>query len=284
MNAIVNAIEVKEVCKAYPGFQLDHVSLSLPSGTILGLVGENGAGKTTLIKLILGMLRKDAGTIRVLESADVRADVKVREDIGVVMDEVYLPPAMKAPETGKMLGMVYWNWDRDVFEDLLSRLRIPTDKQLSDFSRGNKMKLGIACALSHHPRLLVLDEATSGLDPVVRDELLDILLEFTREEDHSILMSSHIVSDLEKACDYIAFLHEGKFLLAEEKDKLFEQYGKLSCSREDFAGLNPAAVIGTRETAYGVECIVRKEMVSQNFRLQPVHIEEVFVMMARREV
>ncbi len=278
---MMNAIELNNVCKTYPGFQLDHVTFDLPSGTILGLIGENGAGKTTLIKLILGMVKKESGDIKVLDIPDLLKNPQIKESIGVVMDEVNLPYVMKAPEIGKMMRLIYQNWDQDAFERYLTALRIPADKKFMDFSRGNKMKLGIVCALSHHPKLLILDEATSGLDPVVRDELLDILLEFTRDEQNSVLMSSHIVSDLEKACDYIAFLHEGKLMLTEEKDRLKERYGKLNCTREEFAHLNPAAIVGKRETSYGVECIVRKELLTGEVRMHPVDIEELFVMMVK---
>lgn len=255
--------------------------MALPEGAIMGLVGENGAGKTTLIRLLLGMTKRESGSVHVLGCPDLRAEPGAREEIGVVMDEVNLPPVMKAPEIGRMLGMIYRSWDKSRFEELLSGFRIPADRKFSELSRGNKMKLGIACALSHRPRLLVLDEATSGLDPVVRDELLDILLDFTRDESHAILMSSHIVSDLEKACDYIAFLHEGKLLLAEEKDRLMEDYGKLSCSREAFSRLDPAGVVGRRETPYGVECIVRKSACGTDGRIQPIKLEELFVMMVK---
>lgn len=277
----MNAIEVNGVSRAYPGFLLDHISFSLPTGTILGLVGENGAGKSTLMKLILGMIRADSGSVSVLGYNDLRANPKIREDLGVVMDESCFPAVMKAAEIGTMLSMIYRNWDERDFEHLLAVLGIPKDKMFGKLSRGNKMKLGIACALSHHPKLLILDEATSGLDPVVRDELLDILLDFTRDESHSILMSSHIVSDLEKACDYIVFLHEGRILLSGEKDLLLEQYGKVCCSRERFAQISSAAVIGKRETDYGVECIAGREALSGAVKVQPVGLEELFVMMVK---
>lgn len=277
----MNAIEVNGVSRAYPGFLLDHISFSLPTGTILGLVGENGAGKSTLMKLILGMIRADSGSVSVLGYNDLRANPKIREDLGVVMDESCFPAVMKAAEIGTMLSMIYRNWDERDFEHLLAVLGIPKDKMFGKLSRGNKMKLGIACALSHHPKLLILDEATSGLDPVVRDELLDILLDFTRDESHSILMSSHIVSDLEKACDYIVFLHEGRILLSGEKDLLLEQYGKVCCSRERFAQISSAAVIGKRETDYGVECIAGREALSGAMKVQPVGLEELFVMMVK---
>lgn len=277
----MNAIEVNGVSRAYPGFLLDHISFSLPTGTILGLVGENGAGKSTLMKLIFGMIRADSGSVSVLGYNDLRANPEIREDLGVVMDESCFPAVMKAAEIGTMMSMIYRNWDERDFEHLLAVLGIPKDKMFGKLSRGNKMKLGIACALSHHPKLLILDEATSGLDPVVRDELLDILLDFTRDESHSILMSSHIVSDLEKACDYIVFLHEGRILLSGEKDLLLEQYGKVCCSRERFAQISSAAVIGKRETDYGVECIAGREALSGAVKVQPVGLEELFVMMVK---
>lgn len=277
----MNAIEVNGISRAYPGFLLDHISFSLPTGTILGLVGENGAGKSTLMKLILGMIRADSGSVSVLGYNDLRANPEIREDLGVVMDESCFPAVMKAAEIGTMMSMIYRNWDERDFEHLLAVLGIPKDKMFGKLSRGNKMKLGIACALSHHPKLLILDEATSGLDPVVRDELLDILLDFTRDESHSILMSSHIVSDLEKACDYIVFLHEGRILLSGEKDLLLEQYGKVCCSRERFAQISSAAVIGKRETDYGVECIAGREALSGAVKVQPVGLEELFVMMVK---
>lgn len=280
----MNAIAVRNVCKAYQNFQLDHVSLTLPEGTILGLVGENGAGKTTLIRLILNLIRKDEGEIQVFGKPDALSEPAIREEVGVVLDEVCLPAPMKASEIGKMMGMIYQSWDSTVYDRLLSNLRIPTDKPFSDFSRGNKMKLGIVCALSHHPKLLILDEATSGLDPVVRDELLDILLEFTRDETHAVLMSSHIVSDLEKACDYIAFLHEGRLLLSEEKDRLQEMYGKIVCSRADSEKISPGDIIGKRDTGYGVECIIKRTDAVRELNVQPVNIEELFVMMAKGDM
>ena len=267
----MNAIEVRNVCKAYQNFQLDHVSLTLPE-------------KTTLIRLILDLARKDAGEIQVYGKDDAMSVPSFRNEVGVVLDEVSLPPVMKAAEIGKMMGMIYSAWDQVVYDGLLSGLKIPQDKCFKDFSRGNKMKLGIACALSHHPKLLILDEATSGLDPVVRDELLDILLDFTRDESHAILMSSHIVSDLEKACDYIAFLHEGKLLLSEEKDRLQEMYGKLVCSREDFEKISSEDIIGKRDTGYGMQCIVKRTDVTRGLNLQPVGIEELFVVMVKGDL
>ncbi len=277
----MNALEIRNVEKQFSEFQLDRVSLTLPEGTIMGLIGENGAGKTTLIKLILGMLTKDAGEISVLGQNDIRHMPELKERIGVVLDEVYLPPYMKVQQIGKMMGMLYRQWDSDCFEDLVRKLRIPSGKQFKELSRGNKMKMGIACALSHQAELLLLDEATSGLDPLIRDEILTILLDFTRDEKHSVLMSSHIVSDLDKACDYIAFLHEGRLLLSEEKDRLLEEYGSLVCTHETYSSLPPDAVVGKRETPYGMECIVRTSAVNPSLPIHPVTLEELFIQMVK---
>ena len=209
----MNAIEVTNVKKEYPEFTMDNVSLTLPSGMILGLIGENGAGKTTLIKAMLGMIPIDGGTVSVLGCTTPHQNKKIMEDIGVVMDESGLPPYLNILQIGTMMKDIFHNWDTETFQSLVKKLKIPENTKVAELSRGNQMKAGIICALSHNPKLLILDEATSGLDPVIRDEVLDLLLDFTREEDHSILLSSHIVSDLEKVCDYIVFLHEGKVLL-----------------------------------------------------------------------
>ena len=278
----MSAFELRNLTKTYPGFEMKDLNLSLPEGTIMGLVGENGAGKSTTIRLMLGMILPDSGSINVLGETDLRKHPKVREDIGVVMDDVNLPASMTIMETGKIMEKIYSNWDSAYFSRLADTLRIPKDKKFSELSRGNRMKAGFACALAHHPKLLLLDEATSGLDPIVRDELLDILLDFTREEDHSILMSSHIVSDIEKACDYVCFLHEGNIILVEEKDRIRDVYGKVQTTAGVLDALDPAAVIGRRSGPYGTEAIIRKDLVP-DMDTMPVDIEELFVFMIKGE-
>lgn len=173
------------------------------------------------------------------------------------------------------------NWDENAYQEYLEKLSVPVDKKFGEFSRGMEMKLGIAVAMSHHAKLLILDEATNGLDPVVRDEVVEMFSEFTREEDHSILMSSHIVSDLEKICDYIAFLHKGKLLLCEEKDLLKEQYGIIHCTTEQLAELEPSAIKGKKESAYGVEAMVLRDAVPAGMEISPIDIEQLFVFMAK---
>lgn len=260
---------------------MDHIDLALPCGCIMGLIGENGAGKSTTIRLILNMIRRDSGTITIL-GKDNRGEMKMtKEDIGVVLDEVGFPECLTAKQVHNIMRNTYQRWDETVYFAYLNKLDIPSDREFKDFSRGMKMKLGIAVAMSHHPKLLILDEATNGLDPVVRDEVLDIFSEFTRNETHAVLISSHIVSDLEKICDYIAFLHKGKLLLCEEKDVLLERYGILHCTAEQLRELDPGAIRGKKESAYGVEAVVRRDAIPSGMNVSPVSVEELFVFMAK---
>lgn len=273
----MNAIELNGLEKHYPGFDLK-IDLTLPRGCILGLVGENGAGKSTTIRMLLGMTKPDGGSLRVLgkELAD-------KEEIGVVLDEPAFPECLSPRQLGKVMAGIFRSWDQAAYEKLLQKLSLPTDKKFKDFSRGMKMKLSIAVALSHRPRLLVLDEPTSGLDPVVRDEVVELFADFTRDEEHSVLISSHIVSDLEKICDYVAFLHKGRLLLCEEKDALREEYALAQLSRADFEALDPAAVIGSRRSPYGISAIIRREAAPSWLALEPVSIEDLFILMVKEE-
>lgn len=281
MSAIKNAIEIKNLTKTYPDFTLDHLNLTLPCGCIMGLIGENGAGKSTTIKLILDMIHRDSGTITILGKDNQNELCLTKEDLGVVLDEVGFPECLTAKQVDHVMKYTYKKWDSKVYFDYLKKLSIPDNKEFKDFSRGMKMKLGIAVALSHDPKLLILDEATSGLDPVVRDEVIDIFSEFTRDENHAVLISSHIVSDLEKICDYIAFLHKGKLLLCEEKDILLEQYGIIHCTAEQLGALEPSAIRGKKVSPYGVEAIVRRDSVPVGMSVSPISIEELFVFMAK---
>ena len=273
----MNAIELKGLKKSFPDFTLGPVDLAVPEGTILGLIGENGAGKSTTIKLMLGLLRTDGGSITILGQDAKKLD---KNEIGVVLDEPGFPSLLNAKEIRSFLKDIYRNWDDAVWQEYMRRFELPQEKKFSEFSKGMKMKLAIAAAMSHHARLLILDEPTSGLDPVVRDEVVGILSEFTREPDHSVLLSSHIVSDLEKLCDYIAFLHKGQLLLNEEKDALYEEYGLLRCDLETLRTLDPNAIIGKKETPYGAEVILRREAAG-NLTLSPIGIEELFIFMVK---
>ena len=247
----------------------------------MGLIGENGAGKSTTIKLILDMLRKDSGTITILGKDNSENLSLIKEDIGVVMDEVGIPECLTAKQVGKVMKHTFRNWDEAEYARLLQKLSLPDNKPFRNFSRGMKMKLGIAVAMSHGAKLLLLDEPTSGLDPVVRDEVVEMFYDFTRDENHSILISSHIVSDLEKLCDYVAFLHKGKLLLCEEKDGLLSEYGILHCTAEQLSELDENAVNYRKETPYGVEVMVSRKNVPATFKISPISIEELFVFMVK---
>ena len=277
----MNALEIKGLTKHFSGFSLDHLDLTLPSGCILGLIGENGAGKSTTIKLILDILHKDGGTVTVLGRDNEKEIRSIKEDVGVVMDESGIPECLTAKQVGRVMKHTFKNWDDGEYCRLLKKLSLPVDKQFKDFSRGMKMKLGIAVAMSHGAKLLLLDEPTGGLDPVVRDEVLDMFYEFTRDEDHSILISSHIVSDLEKLCDYVAFLHKGKLMLCEEKDSLLSEYGVIHCSAEELSSLHADAVKYKKETPYGVEAMVLRSRVPATVKVSPITIEELFVFMVK---
>ena len=277
----MNALEIKGLTKHFSGFSLDHLDLTLPSGCILGLIGENGAGKSTTIKLILDILHKDGGTVTVLGRDNEKEIRSIKEDVGVVMDESGIPECLTAKQVGRVMKHTFKNWDDGEYCRLLKKLSLPMDKPFKDFSRGMKMKLGIAVAMSHGAKLLLLDEPTGGLDPVVRDEVLDMFYEFTRDEDHSILISSHIVSDLEKLCDYVAFLHKGKLMLCEEKDSLLSEYGVIHCSAEELSSLHADAVKYKKETPYGVEAMVLRSRVPATVKVSPITIEELFVFMVK---
>ena len=277
----MNALEIKNLTKTFPGFTLDHLNLTLPSGCVMGLIGENGAGKSTTIRLILDMLRSDSGTITIL-GRDSRENTRLtKEEVGVVLDEIGLPECLNTRQVGKVMAGTFRSWNQAEYERILKQFNLPEGKPFKAFSRGMKMKLGIAIALSHGSKLLLLDEPTGGLDPVVRDEVVEMFSDFTRDESHSILISSHIVSDLEKLCDYIAFLHKGKLLLCEEKDQLLAEYGMLHCAGEEIDAIDPEAVIYRKSSPYGVQAIVRRQAVPGDLPISPISIEELFVFMVK---
>jgi ABC-2 type transport system ATP-binding protein len=278
----MNAIELDGITKRYEGFLLDHVSFTLPQGAIMGLVGENGAGKSTTIKLIMNAIKKESGTIRVLgEDNTASAFLDVKQDIGIVLDEAYFPEVLSPAQVGMVMKHTYRKWDDVMYQRYLSQLDIPLKKQFRDFSRGMKMKLAIAVALSHQPKLLVLDEATSGLDPMVRDEILTLFNDFTRDEEHSILLSSHIVSDLEKVCDYIAFLHKGKLMLCEEKDRLLEEYAIVKTTQAALDQLPADTVVSSKTGTYGVEALVRKERLPYGVQTEFTTLENIILFLAK---
>lgn len=274
----MNALEIKNVTKKYKGFTLDNINLTLPSGCIMGLIGENGAGKSTLIKAILGMIKYD-GTISVLGAEGNAELLNAKQDIGVVLDQSYFPDGINVKQVNSIMKNTYENWDENEFFGYIDKFSLPLDRAFKDYSRGMRMKLSMAVALSHKAKLLILDEPTGGLDPIVRDEIVDILYDYTRAEDHSVLMSSHILSDLEKLCDYIAFIHEGKLVFVDEKDALTERYGLVNCSEAEFEFIKDAAV-GVRKNGYSVQALVDRKKAA-GIKTESATLEEIIVFMVK---
>ena len=247
---------LKDVCKNYPGFTLDHVSFEVPRGSIMGFIGENGAGKTTTIKLILNEIKRQGGSISVLGMDNQKEERKIKEQIGVVLDEGFFFIDMTSRDIAKVMRPLYRSWEDSLYSRYLREFRLPENKPIKEYSKGMKMKLSIATALAHQPKLLILDEATSGLDPVMRSEILDIFLDFIQEEDHSILLSSHITSDLEQIADYITFLHQGRIIFSRSKDERLQQYGILKCSAADYHKIDRGDIVGSRQNRFGWELLV----------------------------
>lgn len=248
-----NCILVQNLCRRFDGFALENVSFRVPKGRIVGFIGENGAGKSTTINLILNTLEKDSGEIQVFGRD--HADPAVKNETGVVFDACNFPGVFTAKDVERMLSGVYPTWDSALFQGYLTRFQLPFQKAVKSFSKGMKMKLSIACALAHRPRLLILDEATAGLDPVIRDEILDLLLDFLQDEEHSVFFSSHITSDIQKIADYVVLIHQGRIVFEEEKDSLLDYYGILRCGRG--VDVPPEDYIVRRETGVSVEYLVR---------------------------
>ena len=280
-----NALELRHVSRRLGDFELRDVNLTLPKGCILGLVGENGAGKSTTIRLLTGELRPDSGTVSVLDTEPGGPDFRsVKERLGVVLDDAWFPEILNARQVGTMMAMTYESWDAELYESYLARFALPREKNFKDYSRGMRMKLAIAAALAHRPEVLLLDEATAGLDPIVRDEVLEIFREFSEAEDHAILISSHILSDLEKLCDYIAFLHQGKLLFCQEKDRLLENYGLFVGTRQQAEELAEDAVLAREDSGFGgVRAIVRRDAVPACLPLEKPTVEDIILAMVRKE-
>ena len=252
-----NCIEIKGLCKSYGDFSLNNINLTLPGGSILGLIGENGAGKTTTIKCILNLIRRDAGEITVLGHDNIREERLAKQDIGLVLDECFFHDTLRPLDVGRILAPSFQRWDEALFRSYLKKFSLPEKKLIKEFSRGMKMKLSLSAALAHRPKLLILDEATAGLDPVVRDEILDEFLGFIQDEDHAILMSSHITSDLEKVADYIAYIHQGEVVLSDAKDSILDSYGRVGCTAAQLEDIDPRDVLRVRKGSFGCEALVK---------------------------
>lgn len=277
---MTNALMISGLTKTYKDFILDHVSFTVPSGSIVGLIGENGAGKSTTINAILGLIQKEAGVVSILEKEELNKEIK--EQIGVVFDGSNYPEILSPKKLNQVMKNIYKLWDEQMYFHLLKQFSLPIDKKIKQFSKGMKMKLAITVAFSHHSKLLLLDEATSGLDPVIRDDILDMLLDFVQEEEHSILVSSHITSDLEKIADYIIFIHKGKVVFFKPKDELMEQYGIMKCGAAQFDALDKSDIIVYRKMDYEWQILIsNREKMQKKYSkamIVPATIDEIMLL------
>ena len=277
MNA--NSISVHNLRKRFPGFLLDDISFQVPCGRIVGFIGENGAGKSTTIKLILDQLRRDGGSIEIFGKDNTK--YLQHGSIGVVFDECKFHDVLNAQDLGEILSGIYNSWDQTLYTQYLKQFGIPLAQRIKELSKGMKMKLSIICAISHHPDILILDEATTGLDPVVRDEILDLFLDFIQNEQHSVLFSTHITSDIQKIADYVVLIHNGKLIFEEQKDEMIYNYGIIRCKKADFSQINPDDYLISRETTLSMECLVRdREAVRKkysNFIVDNASIEDIML-------
>ncbi len=255
MTDFENAIEISGLTKRFDGFTLSDVSFNVPKGSIMGFIGQNGAGKTTTIKAVLNIIKADSGKINIFGMDNTRHEYEIKEHISAVFDELPFHDSLSAKQLEIIMDGIYKNWDNAKFKEYLDRFRLPEKKPFGKFSKGMKMKLQIAAALSHGAKLLIMDEATTGLDPVVRDEILHIFLEYLQDESNSILMSSHITSDLEKIADSVTFIDKGRLLISGYKDDIIESHGVIKCSRSDYGDISREDIVSARISDFGV-CVM----------------------------
>lgn len=283
-----NILEVKNLTKDYGDFRLNKLSFTIPRGVIMGLIGENGAGKSTTINCILNEIQKDSGDILVFGKDNITEEIAIKSKLGIVFDENHFPDIFTPMEIGKYMAGIYRGWDWSAYRQFLDKFELPKDKKIKDFSKGMKVKLAFAVALSHNAEFLILDEATSGLDPIIRDDILDILLDYVQDEAHAVLVSSHITSDLEKIADYITFIHKGALIFSHRKDDLIDNYGIVSCGASIFDSLNKADVIAYRKEDYQFKALVKdRHKVAKEYPkaiVEPAAIEEIMLLHVKGEV
>ena len=281
MDEVINVIELKDVVKDYGDFKLDKISFAVPEGSVCGFIGQNGAGKTTTINLILDVIKKDAGEVLLFGQPVDGKSASLREDVGVVFDEMGFHDFMTGKDINIMMKNIYKNWDEEVFFDYLKRFSLPSKKPCGKFSRGMRMKLQIAVALSHHAKMLIMDEPTSGLDPIVRNEMINIFREFVVEEDHTILLSSHITGDLEKIADEVVFIDGGRIVLSGNKDEILEKHGILKCKKDELSKISESLIVSIEESSFGAEVLVNDRHAAAklypDMLIEPALLEQIMI-------
>ena len=272
-----NAIEIKNLCKNYPSFTLKNVNITLPKGYIMGFVGANGAGKSTTISALLGLIKPDGGSC-LIDGKDMSyMNNAEKSQVGVVLDECNFPETLNWKQVDKFMKKIYSSWDSEKFSADCRKWKLPEKTPVGKYSKGMKMKLSIAAAMCHGAKLLVMDEATSGLDPVVRNEILDILLDFVQNEENSVFISSHIISDLEKVCDYITFIKDGEVVFSREKDLLCDDYGILRCSNSDFEKIDKGRIVAYNQNSFATDALVHKNRITGDYIIDKANIEDIML-------
>ena len=278
----MDKLTIKNLCKHYQNFDIDNVSLSIPSGSVVGLIGENGAGKSTIIKSILGITKIDGGEI-LFNGTDIRnLSKEEKQKIAFVLDDSGLPQNLDLRTMNKMFSSIYSTWDGNLFNEYVQKFNLPNDKEYSKFSKGMKMKVALAVAFSHESELLILDEPTSGLDPVVRDEILELLYDYCKD-DKAIIISSHITSDLEKICDYVIYVHNGKVVMSEQKDELLQKYAIYQLDQKQLLELQPQAVSRVLKKEFGMEVLALKERMPKDFDYRPIALDDIMLFYSKGE-
>ena len=283
-----NILEVKGLTKDYGDFDLDKLTFTLPKGVNMGLIGENGAGKSTTINCILNEISKTDGKIEIFGKDYLSEEIEIKDKIGVVFDENHFPDIFTPNEIGTYMSGIYSKWERNTYVNYLSKFELPADKRVKDFSKGMKVKLAFAVALSHKAELLILDEATSGLDPIIRDDILDILIDFVQDENHSVLVSSHILSDLVKVADYFTFIHKWILVFTHSKDEFVDNYGVMSCGAMVFDNLDKSEIIAYRKEDYQYKVLVKDRHIAEKKYpkaiVVPAAIEEIMLFYVKGEM
>ncbi len=250
-----NILEIRNLRKDFGEFTLKDISFSLERGYVMGFIGPNGAGKSTTIKLIMNLIRRDAGEIKVFGLDNRKYELKVKERIGFVYDESHYYEELTINEMKRIIAPFYRQWDDNMFNRYIREFGLQPDKKIKNLSKGMKMKFSLAAALSHNADLIIMDEPTSGLDPVFRNEILDIMRDLLQDENKGVLFSTHITTDLDKVADYITFIHNGELVLTGSKESINEKYGIVKGSQELLDGDTRKEFLGIRETGFGFEAL-----------------------------
>lgn len=278
----MNAVEIERLSKRYKNFTLNNVSFNIPEGSIMGLIGENGAGKSTIINLLTGAVLKDGGNINIYGKDVQKLSKAEKSEIGVVLAGCGFPEELNINDVNRIMKSIYEKWNSKKFFEYADKYSLNRKSKIKTFSTGMKMKLEIAIALSHDAKLLILDEVTNGLDPSARMEILDMLLEFIQNEDRAVLISSHIIGDLEKICDYITFIHNGEIVFSENKDDLLERYAVINVSDKQMEELDEKAVIAFDKKSFSSKALVYKNMIPNGFETERTTIEDIMLYHLKR--